>query len=251
MLALPIALEVNFVDEDNALQTRSSTSTGAGATLIINHYPIEEGCSRVEIAGVVDSVERTCVQETWKLSLCPEDQLLSLEVSGAWTSGQACDIETVVSIQRAVYLKQPSIYGLFDRGVTQMMECQNCTLQSGQKLKRLYTVGQGAALDLTRETPDGSDFTLLLSEGNGFESGFKEILVGELPDTNLKLEDQWRNNFTWAGADPISDILGSQWTTKWKLYPNNYDFPVYPLSLTARQTKDGIDFRDLRTAMMG
>jgi hypothetical protein len=106
-------------------------------------------------------------------------------------------------------------------------------------------------LDLTRETPDGSDFTLLLSEGSGFESGFKEILVGELPDTNLKLEDQWRNNFTWAGANPISDIGGSQWTTKWKLYPNNYDFPVYPLSLTARQMKDGIAFRDLRTAMMG
>jgi hypothetical protein len=129
---------VNFVDVDNTLQTRSSTSTGAGADLIVNHYSIEEGCSRVEIDGVVDSVERACVNETWILSLCPEDQLLSLEVSGAWLSGQACDIDTVVSIQRAVYLKQPSIYGLFDRGVTQMMECQNCTLQSAQKLTRLF-----------------------------------------------------------------------------------------------------------------
>jgi hypothetical protein len=256
VLALPIVLEVNYLDEDGVtVNTRSSHVDGAGAETTVTQFGDANNCRVVEIDGVVDSVERTCATEKWTMSLCPDDQSLSLKVSGSWTE-DTCDItgggggSALLSVQRAIYLKQPSIYGLFNRGVTQMMECRNCTLPSDQVLERLYTIGKGASLDLTRlGRTEGSDHTLLLSQGDSFESGFKEVLVGELLDTNLILTDQWKTNFSWAEA--LQPPSPTSWASEWTLYPNDHAFPVYPVSLTARKLKDGIEFRDLRTAMMG
>lgn len=150
----------------------------------------------------------------------------------------------VYSLSHKVYPSSASVYGLYDRGVAQMMNNHEQCLLSDQQLPRVYSLGNGTSLDIlhsismdnrtVQKTPSGSTSdiqSILVSDYLSIPSGVEFVMAyGNIEDVEVsyEMEKAWvRCSRLQVGEmSPVIIEGGTKWSTSLLLYPNNYDFPV-------------------------
>ena len=94
------------------------------------------------------------ISERWTVSLSEGAREVSIAFEGNVLRGGQ-----VVSAPHGLHLRTPSIYGLFDRGVTQMKDNAGACLGSSEPLSRVYSLGNGGAMDVLYGEDIGSNDT--------------------------------------------------------------------------------------------
>lgn len=83
----------------------------------------------VEISGISEQDEDAIVEESWVVSLKRDWRFLDIGIAGSVLRSAS-----VVSISHGVYTGASSLYGLFDRGVVQMMGNNGACLGSSESI---------------------------------------------------------------------------------------------------------------------
>jgi hypothetical protein len=170
------------------------------------------------------------VQHTWNIRVSPLSRKITIETQGIILK----DVE-VSRISYGLYLPNPSLYGLFDSGIAQMMGKAHACLGSDETLERAYFMGGGSAMDTMFSTSyiDSShqnpEVVLISSANDDYKSAIQHVVFGNYPRKSKKLTSAWSKS-CWAEAQPIKLLSGEKWNTKVDLIPNNYNFPAYLLS---------------------
>ena len=241
MLSSPFTLEV-VSDSSNATISRSRIPT---------HKVIEASDERVEIriTGISDSDENAIAQETWTLSLRRYQRFLDVAIDG-----RVVRSTSVVAIQHGVYSVAPSLYGLFDRGVVQMMGNTGKCLGSNQSISRAYMLGTEGAVDILITTPPDTPPTevVLLSTSveDKFQSGLQHVVAGQYPRKSLAYEEAW-SRACWEGASPTVVESGQTWSVTFQLGPNDMAFSVYLLQDASAASAPVMSELDVRTLLTG
>jgi hypothetical protein len=100
--------------------------------------------SSSKVADRVDPI----VSEDWTVSLRSTERAVTVAIRGHVL--RAAEVKYVL---HGVYSQSPSLYGLFDRGIAQMMGNSDACMGSAADaapLPRAYVLGDGAALDVLR-----------------------------------------------------------------------------------------------------
>lgn len=84
---------------------------------------------QVEIAGLSDNEDGGIVQEAWVMTLKRDQRFLDLSIEG-----RVLQTASVQSIRHSLYTGASSIYGLFDRGIVQMMDNVGSCMGSNQSI---------------------------------------------------------------------------------------------------------------------
>ncbi len=102
-----------------------------------------EGCVSARISNLLDCASDPTIAESWKISLCDSQRSIDISVDGEVLSSAS-----VLSVSHSLYLKTVSIYGLFDRGVAQMMNKEGGCLGSSENMNRTYFLGECLFVDI-------------------------------------------------------------------------------------------------------
>ncbi len=94
-------------------------------TPVITWLQKDESKHVVKISNLLDCQYQPLISETWTISLSSEKRSVEVDISGQILR----DADDIVSVTHSAYLKTASIYGLFDRGVVQMMDKQMVALE--------------------------------------------------------------------------------------------------------------------------
>ena len=232
------------------------------------------GCRHDEYPASDKELGGLLISERWTVSLSEGAREVSIAFEGNVLRGGQ-----VVSALHGLYLRTPSIYGLFDRGVTQMKDNVGACLGSSEPLSRVYSLGNGGAIDVLYGEDIGSNDTKPFSSsataaanvhtvvlrssgstpyitsgtggGEVFQSGFEDVVLGDYPDKSLDYATAWSHS-CWEKAVPVDVEAGTQWSYTLRLVPNNYDFPVYMLNDVAQTNAVySEDFDVLRSRLTG
>jgi hypothetical protein len=199
------------------------------------------------------------VAEDWTLTLARASRSIRLDIDGVAVR----DAVDVAAVFHGLYMKSPSINGLFDnRGMAQMMNKTNGCQGSDQAMSRAYTMGGGVAMDYIRHTTTESSYSndqpqalsprqivLSTARNDGYATGIEDLVLGSYPELSLSYDKAW--GACWGEEDlvatPIS--IGTQYSVSVSFVPNDYDFPAYLLrDILARPI---MPFTDIRTFMTG
>jgi hypothetical protein len=93
---------------------------------------------KVQISNVFDCGVNPLVSETWTLSLHKNQRSVDVEINGKILRTD----DQVQAISHSLHLKTLSLYGLYDRGVVQMMDKEDaCMGTEGAVMNRTYFIG--------------------------------------------------------------------------------------------------------------
>lgn len=242
ILAFPFALEIKGPANETCLRN----SVGSKRSPLLASWKSQtDKLVTVQFSGISDCASDPLVEETWTLSLAENQRNVDINISGhTLRSG------SVFGVMHSLYLNSLSVYGLFDRGLAQMMNKQGSCMGSNQTLDRVYFVGNSSALDFSRTDSSADEREIvLLSAGTGYSSGIQDIVVGKYPNLSLRMSEAWTP--CWRQIGGATAVTGKEvWDVSYVIAPNNYDFPVHALS---RLSADHINlpFTDLRTYLTG
>lgn len=163
------------------------------------------------VTGIRDCADSPVAKENWHISLHRSERFAQVRIEGGVVASNA----GVVSIGHSVYTRASSLFGLFDRGVVQMMNNPGRCMGSDQTVQRLYALGNDQSIDVlytaypaatssaaTSASDDGVKSSshlsgpaevVLYSQFGGatnsvdtyFGSGFQDVLVGSYPRKSL------------------------------------------------------------------
>jgi hypothetical protein len=198
----------------------------------------------LELSGIMDcgNSDNSIVSETWRVSLSQSSRFVDVTISG--NTLKSTDI---IYISHGLYVQSSSIYGLFDRGVVQMMNSPNTCLGSSESISRVYWVGNGTALDYIRKDNFDRDI-VLLSNGMDYQSGLQDIIMGKYPRQSLYMESAWSDK-CWQDAVPTNVESNYKWSYSIRLGPNNYNFPIYLMPDASVQAN--MPFKDIQSFLTG
>jgi hypothetical protein len=196
-------------------------STGApGPDLHVTVLQDTPNLAVVRIDGIVDDPTNPLVTSSWTLSLRAGERNIRLQT---WT--RALRTATVFGLRLVSWFQPTSVYGLFQRGVEQMINSPAPYFATTNPLQRVYALGGGGSFDLSPADPAHLHQSVLLSaSGSPYSSGFEEVLAGTYPE-----EGQWSST-PWSSAVPTEVRVGQTWTTDDSIAVNDHDFPVGTLS---------------------
>ena len=217
---------------------------------------------RVRVSNILD--ENRCndavASEEWVISLSGDQRAATVDISGEILRDAKVDF-----ILHGIYSDSPSLYGLFPKGVSQMMGNTNACMGSTQPLSRAYVLGNGAAMDILRHdygtkykfnensvgiSGTGSPSSVVFkSAHDDFASGIEDVLFGSYPDASNDMLNAW-NRTCWANTVPTAVTKGAMWSFSLTFLPNNYDFPAYLLNAIAETTAT-VPFEQLRAYLTG
>lgn len=236
LLSKPYGLEVGYTTSNDCKDNEGSMDL----SVITKSDELIE----LELSGIVDCgiIDNSIVREVWRVSLAQASRFADFKISG--NTIKSADI---LYIAHGLYVQSASIYGLFDRGVVQMMNSPNTCFGSSESISRVYWVGNGTALDYVRKDNYDRDI-ILLSKGIDYQSGLQDIIIGTYPRKSLNMESAWSNK-CWQDAVPTNVVSNYKWSYSISLGPNNYNFPIYLLPDAAVQSN--IPFKDIQTFLTG
>jgi hypothetical protein len=234
ILSKPYELEIAFASSS----TCNSTVSGLDYSIVKNTDEIVE--LKFHSKKICESTP--VISEVWTASLAKSQRFLSLNIAGS-----VLKTIDVVSISHGLYVQSASIYGLFDRGVVQMMNNKGKCLGSNQSISRVYWVGNGTALDYLRDD-DTSRNIVMISQGSGFEAGIQDVIAGQYPRISLAMQTAWSRQ-CWQDAVATTVKEGFSWNFNIRLGPNDMAFPVYLVPDASTQPK--MPTLDIQTFLMG
>lgn len=241
ILSKPFALEV-----ESLLNEGFNSSGQHSDRLSVRWLSDTESVQSFTVSNIVDSRSNPFVQETWTITLNRDNRFFQLDIAGKTVRDGK-----VKYAAHGLYLKTKSVYGLYDRGVAQMMAKNNACLGSNETLNYIYFVGNSFALDIERvDAANGSQTVLLSSGGSGesaYSSGFQDIVIGTYPNLSKKMIESWRQ--CWLGSTAVDIPVGQSWTRSFSIGANNYDFPLR--ALPAAAGANNLPFVDLQTYLTG
>jgi hypothetical protein len=208
-----------------------------------------EDVVKVEVSALSDT--DGIVQETWLLTLKKDNRFLDIAIDGAVIKSGS-----VTSIRHGLYTGASSLYGLFDRGIVQMMGNIGSCLGSNQSIGRAYMLGNGMSLDALISYPPTFDASttevvfLSTASDRSFQSALQHVVVGSYPRKSLKYEDAWSKK-CWDGADSKEISPGQTWSFSLSLGPNDMDFPVYLLHDASSSVSPVMPELDVQTLLTG
>jgi hypothetical protein len=205
------------------------SSAGAGPGLSVHVLKHTPSSVRVRIDGIVDDARDPLLTSSWTLSLARGSRGFSLS-----TNTTAMRSGPLAGADIAAYLAPTSVYGLFHRGVEQMMNSAQPYFASDDPVHRVYTLGGGGSVDLTNITGQRQTVLLDASSGN-WRSGLQQVLTGRYP-----VADAWDSS-GWGQSAGTTVETGEQFTTSADIAVNDFDFPVGTLA-----ADNGLPFDDLR-----
>ena len=251
---MPEGLRLESVSEDGTVRSSTDADNAQLRVSIISNFSEYVAFS---VSGVVDHVANPAVNESWFFSLRRIDRTFAFTATG-----QMLPIgPPTISIRRALHLNALSIYALFDRGVVQMKNAKPTAGYFGSTgtLPRLYALGGGTALDITRTRATGADSDVLSDAGGGMEggqeggvtllsgsgsSGLHEVLSGRMPKLHVWSDGALtEHNET---ARPRTVLTAQSWKTEWIVAPNDRNFPSGSLT-----TGPNLPIADLEALMTG
>jgi hypothetical protein len=99
---------------------------------------VKTGVCTFRVAGIVDSVESPLVREAWTLALAPGDRHFELAIEG-----EVLQDASIAWIRHSLYVDQLATYGLFSKGVVQMLDAPQGQqhLATLSPLDRWYAIG--------------------------------------------------------------------------------------------------------------
>jgi len=212
----------------------------------------------VQISGIYDCADTPLLNSIWVLKLLRGDPFFTLDVVVEPTQSKA----SIVSSQLSMYLPMESVYGFFDRGVVQMMDSLSPIFFTGNKLNHFYSLGGGGCVEAFLSRSENHirlvDFkqntlhqiyNILLNsaiESQLFRSGLQTVLIGKIP-----CEEEWSNSTCWKKASTDEVLYGDVFNVQWKIWANNFDFPLSPLSISDLDTSNLNDIRAMLTSIYG
>ena len=208
VLVRPFTLSTTFANStlSSSCNSFSDAKKGAHHTILTQSEDVVE----LMVEGIVDCADFPIAEESWHITLHRAERFVQVYISGGTTVTAAG--HEVVSIGHGVYTAASSLYGLFDRGVVQMMNNPGKCMGSDQSVDRLYALGNDQAIDvLYRAYPlsatpssdsssssghhhlSGPAEVVLYSQYSGatsrtntpFGSGFQDVLLGSYPRKSL------------------------------------------------------------------
>ena len=211
-----------------AADHRSSDAAGPDLSVrVLQRTPLGV---RVRIDGIVDDVANPLLTSSWTLSLTRGARMFSLQ-----TQTTAMRTAEVAGVDLSAYLAPTSVYGLFQRGVEQMMDSPRPYFASTDSVHRVYTLGGGGSVDFTGLSGQRQTVLLNAASGSPWRSGMQQVLAGRYP-----VADSWDGG-GWGRAAPTTVQPGRQFTTSADIAVNDFDFPVGTLA-----ADDDLPFDDLR-----
>jgi hypothetical protein len=211
VLARPFTLSTTFMNAtrtSNCGMKRNDNIALARAQYSITSQ--SDDLVELVVTGIRDCAFSSVAEENWHISLHRAERFVQVRIEGGTTA--AAVGESVVSIGHGIYTHATSLYGLFDRGVVQMMNNIGKCLGSDQPVNRLYALGNDQSVDVlyrtypaansnffSNSTADSTSHlsgpaeVVLYSEFGGatssvdtfFGSGFQDVLVGAYPRKSL------------------------------------------------------------------
>lgn len=220
--------------------------------------------------GGAKSTEDSVVSEEWTISLAENMRSATVNIRGEILQDISVDY-----ILHGIYSNSPSLYGLFPKGVTQMMGNTLACMGSTQPLSRAYVLGDGAAMDIVRHKYAATDIfddhesvadsneadtegktttsrrstVVFKSAHETFGSGIEDVLFGNYPSTSGEMASAWAKS-CWANTTAVPVTKGTTWEFGLTFIPNNYDFPPYLLNNVAA-TPYSVPFPQLRAYLTG
>lgn len=207
-----------------------TSSEGAGPNLSVHVLQDTPSTVRLRIDGIVDDVQNPLLTSSWTLSLTRGARAFSLT-----TRTTVLRHAEVAGIDVAAYLAPTSVYGLFQRGVEQIMDSPQPYFASNSGVHRVYTLGGGGSVDLTHLTGQRQTVLLNAPGGSPWRSGLQQVLAGGYP-----VVDSW-DSTGWGRAAATAVDAGQHFTTTSDVAVNDFDFPVATLA-----PGDNLPFDDLR-----
>eukprot|EP00698_Gefionella_okellyi_P003010 TRINITY_DN12839_c0_g1_i1.p1 TRINITY_DN12839_c0_g1~~TRINITY_DN12839_c0_g1_i1.p1 ORF type:complete len:766 (-),score=178.45 TRINITY_DN12839_c0_g1_i1:39-2336(-) len=245
--ALSSSASLYVLEREDGSTTYSSAQQGAGAHLSITVLANTSSLVSVRIGGIVDDVSAAVVSEEWTLTLQRGQRNVVLSITGSTVRAASYR-----AIRHSAYLQGSSITAFYNRGVVQMKNAPPAayTFGSVDQLHRVYSLGNGNALDIIRTDfwTSGAhtcDISVLMCTEGGkpFWTALQGVVVGGFG----KL-DVWADN-GWPLTPVVAVPAGVQWRVTTQLYPNSDNFPVS--TLPADATTPNLPTEDLRALMLG
>ena len=197
-------------------------------------------CAHLRLPKVTDNCESPVAEESWSITLCPDQRGLSLDISGRVEG----DSSNVKAIRHSMYMKPSSVTGFYSRGVVQQISAsaERNTFASADTLYRTYALGEVGSIDIVRfegynnnqsvRSDDVNGFTtLLLNNGQNaenapsFRSGYQEVVYG-VYDNSL---DLWTSGWGGDSSNDDSHVSSTSWKSELFISVNNFNFPVSSL----------------------
>lgn len=215
------------------------------------------------LCKAVKSTEDSIASEEWIITLAENMRSATVDIRG-----EILQDSSVEYILHGIYSNSPSLYGLFPKGVSQMMGNNMACMGSAQPLSRAYVLGDGAAMDIVRHKygsqhvldDSDSDTTLqnaqkahstvvFRSAHETFASGIEDVLFGTYPSTSGQMTSAWKKT-CWNNTTRVTVTKGTTWEFGLTFIPNNYDFPPYLLN-NVTATPYTVPFQQLRAYLTG
>ena len=196
------------------------------------------------------------ITETWEITLNRAYRGFKIFINGFTLE----DINNLNYISHGIYSQSSSVYGLYDRGVVQMMNYVDHCLPSTDELNRLYFLGNGTALDvlisstITHSNNDANITnpirSMIMTNHESIASGFQSIIIGKgssSKDMNLGWKS-CKKVFTSFEKQTVNK--DTKWSISLELIPNNYNFPALSVVDVVKQT-ELFSITDLTTYLTG
>lgn len=239
VLSKPLALEV----KSSHCELKLSDSNFIVASESEDSVSLE--LSSVFACGKIDHLT-----ERWVISLSRGARNIVLGINGEALKY----IKDVSYIGHGIYTRSASVYGLFDRGVAQMMNYDDHCLSAVDPLTRSYFVGNGTSLDVVFSSGSAANSdVVLMTNHQTVTAGLLNVVVGSVSGngTSLNYDLAWKSCVkTLGGVEEIDVASGTKWEVQVELVPNNYDFPAYSVAEVSSQP-ELFSMDDLVTHMMG
>ena len=207
-----------------------TSSEGAGPDLSVHVLKRTPSTVTLRIDGIVDDAQNPLLASSWTLSLTRGARAFSLT-----TRTTAVRDGEVAGVDLAAYLAPTSVYGLFQRGVEQIMDSPQPYFASNDRVHRVYTLGGGGSVDLTHLTGQRQTVLLNAPGGSPWRSGLQQVLAGSYPAV-----DSW-DGAGWGRAAATAVKAGQRFSTASEIAANDFDFPVATLA-----SGTNLPFDDLR-----
>lgn len=189
------------------------------------------------------------ITESWTISLPQAYRGFDILMDGEVLSND----DQVRYISHGIYSQSASVYGLYDRGVAQMMNSHDQCLVSDAALGRMYFLGNGTSLDVLFRNKEHT--TILMTSHNGIPAGMQSLIVGNISNITYDMKTAWRNchlfyTDTRDSFIPSSVEKGQKWSIPMELIPNNANFPAFAVvNVHTQPVLKSIT--DLQTYLMG
>jgi hypothetical protein len=207
----------------------SSKSAHNDLSVVVVRYTLDE--AEIIIRGIPDDSNDPVFVSEWRIGIRRQDRYFTLDIVGSMTK------TTDISYVRLSFLtSQQSVFGMFDRGVEQMMNNQqNSYFASNDTVYHLYTMGGSGSLGITPLKNERNVVLLASTYPTTFYStGFQWVIAGNFPKY-----DTWYSG--WSPETQQTTVKnGAFYTKSFRVYANNYNFP----SFAAEKDSHSMDIED-------